>query len=150
MTPPSQAQATAPIKTRGAAHLQSFARDWAYARASEASTLFLNRSLAKTPPNLSIVEVAPAAFELRDFDGRTQSLYVVSAVEKVRDELIFRLRPKGIEGAAETVFTFYPFRDIDDTWVVIQAIPGREEKPVRWAIPRHLAHRIEIMPDGYP
>ena len=122
--------------TSAQATLEIFARDWAYARASEASTLFLNRSLAKAPPSLSIVEVAPAAFELSDFDGRTLTRYTVIAVEKVRDELIFRLRRKGGAGAAEATFTFYPFRDIDDTYVVIQAIPGLEEKPVRWAIPR--------------
>ena len=150
MTQRLQAQAGPTATTRGAAYLEGFARDWAYARASEASTLFLNESFAKAPPTVSIVEVAPAVFELRDFDGRTETRYAVSAIEKDRDELIFRMRPKGAAGAAETVFTFYPFRDIDDTWVVIQAIPGRAEKPVRWAIPRHLAHRIEILPDGYP
>ncbi len=136
--------------TQGAELLKGFTRDWAYARASEASTLFINKSVAKDRPYLRIGEGQNGCFHADSFDGRERRLYGIREIKKQRDELVFQLMPIDGSGDVESVFTFYPYWDIDDTWVVIQKIPGLEEKPIQFAIPQKLAHRIEVLPDGYP
>ncbi len=136
--------------TRGAELLNGFTRDWAYARASEASTLFINESVSRNRPYLRIGEGQRGCFRADSFDGRVRRLYEIREITKLRDELVFQLKPVDGFEDAESVFTFYPYWDIDDTWVVIQNIPGLEEKPIQFAIPQKLAHRIEVLPDGYP
>lgn len=136
--------------TQGAELLKGFTRDWAYARASEASTLFINKSVAKARPYLRIGEGQNGCFHADSFDGRERRLYEIQAITKQRDELVFQLEPIDGSGDAKSIFTFYPYWDIDDTWVVIQNIPGLDEKPIQFAIPQKLAHRIEVLPDGYP
>ena len=144
---PAQGCAT---RTQGAELLAGMTRDWAYARASEASTLFINEAVAAAPPYMRIREPAPGCLHLESFDGRKRDHYAITEITRQRDELIFRLKPRDDPGAADVVFTLYPYWDIDDTWVVIQDIHGLEEKPISFALPQHLAHRIEVMPDGYP
>lgn len=138
------------ISTAGLEHIAAFKRDWAYARASEASTLFINQSVAKERPYLRIREAEDGCLQFESFDGRERSVYAVREIVKRRDELVFELSAIGGASLDDTIFTFYPYRDIDDTWVVIHAIPGRDEKPIHFAIPQELAHRIEVMPDGFP
>ena len=136
--------------TQGAALLAEFGRDWAFARASEASTLFINQSIAAAPPFMRIKEPKPGCFTLESFDGRNRTVYDVDRVETRNDEIILHLSAQSGAAHDGAVFTLYPYWDIDDTWVVIQDIPGLEEKPIRFALPRELAHRIEVLPDGYP
>lgn len=150
MTVNTKDVATCNTPTQGADLLKGFTRDWAYARASEASTLFINESVAKDRPYLRIGEGQNGCFHADSFDGRERRLYGIQEITKQRDELIFQLAPIDGSGDAESIFTFYPYWDIDDTWVVIQNIPGLDEKPIQFAIPQKLAHRIEILPDGYP
>lgn len=138
------------VQTRGASLLARFGRSWAFARASEASTLFINRSVAASPPFMRIREPRHGCFTLESFDGQVATTYEITAVERRGDEIILRLSRQRSAGREGAVFTLYPYRDIDDTWVVIQDIPGLEEKPIRFALPAHLAHRIEVLPDGYP
>lgn len=150
MTITTEEAAACKTPTRGAKHLSGFGRDWAYARASEASTLFINESVAKARPYLRIGEGQDGCFHAESFDGRLRRLYEIRQITKQRDELVFQLKPIDGSGDKESVFTFYPYWDIDDTWVIIQAIPGLDEKPIQFAIPQKLAHRIEVLPDGYP
>ncbi len=143
-SPPCQKQ------TQGGARLAEFGRDWAFARASEASTLFINQSIAAAPPFMRIQEPHTGCFKLESFDGRTRTVYDIDRVETRNDEIILHLSAQAGSTHDGAVFTLYPYWDIDDTWVVIQDIPGLEEKPISFALPRELAHRIEVMPDGYP
>ena len=138
------------LRTTGLEHITTFTRDWAFARASEASTLFVNQSFAKKRPYLRIREAAQGCLQFENFDGREKSVYAVREIVRRRDELVFRLAATDNSSQDDTVFTFYPYRDIDDTWVVIQALPGQDEKPIHFAIPQELSHRIEVMPDGFP
>ncbi|WP_421724533.1 hypothetical protein [Bauldia sp.] len=136
--------------TQGIEHLAGLSREWAYARASEASTLFLNRSLASSPPFMRITEKPGPCLTLFSYDGHAYDEYTIRRVERSGEERTLFLENPKWQDANTITFVIYPYLDIDDTWVVIQDIPGLEEKPVRFAVPAHLAHRIEIMPDGYP
>lgn len=137
-------------KTIGADLLKGFPKHLRYARASEASTLFINDTYAAAPPYLRIEETDPETFLAEDFDGKRKRLFHIASVERTPGDLVFELVPIGTESGAQRSYTVYPYRDIDDTFVVIQAIADEEEKPVRWAIPAQFGYRIEVMPEGYP
>ncbi len=120
-----------------------------YARASEASTLFINESVAKTPPYLKFINENNIVI-LEDFDGKTLRNYLITKITKQNKELTLTLTNRAKANEKETYFVIYPYWDIDDAFVVIQKIPGQEENPVKWAIAEKYASRIEVYPEGYP
>lgn len=136
--------------TVGGELLSSFPKHLRYARASEASTLFIHENLASSPPYLRIEEKPTGVYWAEDFDGKQQRIFHITQVERKNNDLLIELVPTTKKSGRKRNYTIYPYRDIDNTFVVIQAIDGQEEKPVRWAIPAQFGHLIDIMPEGYP
>ena len=136
--------------TIGAALLDGFPRHLRYARASEASTLFIHDVFADAPPYLRIKEQGEGVYVAEDFDGETKRFFHIAGVEKTPADLILEMIPTGSESGGKRVYTIYPYRDIDHTFVVIQTISNEEERPVKWAIPAQFGDRIELMPEGFP
>ncbi len=136
--------------TIGGELLSGFPKHLRYARASEASTLFINDTFASTPPYLRIEENPEGVYFAEDFDGERKLFFHIKRVERKNDDLFIDLVPTVQNGGGDRRYTIYPYTDIDDTFVVIQAISDEEEKPVKWAIPAKFGHRIEVMPEGYP
>ena len=85
---------------------------------------------------------------LATIGGKALHEFHITEVTAKNSDLIVEFTPIG--GGEPRLYTIYPYWDIDDAFVVIQAIPGEEEKPVRWAIPAEFRDRIEIMPEGFP
>lgn len=137
-------------KTIGGELLSEFPKHLRYARASEASTLFISELFAAAPPYLRIEEKSKGVFLAEDFDGKQKRFFYISGVQQKNDDLHIELIPTTRESGGNRSYTIYPYRDIDDTFVVIQAITNEEEKPVKWAIPAQFGHLIETMPEGYP
>ena len=133
----------------GLDYLNTLPKAMRYARASEASTLFINESIAKRPPYLKFIEKNNKII-LEDFDGRNLQKYSVKKVVRQNKELTLTLINSLQPNQKETYFVIYPYWDIDDAFVVIQKIPGQEENPVKWAIDEKYASRIDVFPDGYP
>ena len=133
----------------GHEYLADLPKSMRYARASEASTLFINESVAKKPPYLKITDENNQII-LEDFDGKDLRKYKLKNISRQNKELTLTLSDQAKSDSKEAYYVIYPYWDIDDAFVVIQKIPGQEENPVKWAIDEKYASRIDVFPDGYP
>ena len=100
--------------------------EWLYVRASEASTLFLSEHSRGQETTCAIVEKDGELYFTETAPSGTRSF----AIERIeQQDRSYTLRYKGHSFAEKTII--YPFRDVDETWVLIHFVAA-SENPVHF------------------
>lgn len=100
--------------------------EWLYVRASEASTLFISEHNKGNEVTCAVIEKDGRQFFTETSATGTRS-FEIDRIEK--NELAYEIYYKGDDFADKTLI--YPFRDVDETWVIIHFTPG-SENPVHF------------------
>lgn len=106
--------------------LSPIENEWLYVRASEASTLFISESDKGKETTCAVIEKDGRRYFTEKSAKETRS-FEIKRIEK--DDRTYNLYYTGNDFAERTVI--YPFRDVDETWVVIHFVPG-SENPVHF------------------
>lgn len=123
---------------------------YVYTRASEASTLFIETRFRGREPHFILSKsdpdgtsrTTPQKWTWKEFDGAKSTTWTAELVKISGADRHFLLTDK--EGREHKVLV-YPFRDIEQTWVVIHYFPDREENPIFFATPFSRLPEIEYL-----
>ena len=100
--------------------------EWLYVRASEASTLFISEHNKGKEVTCAIVEEGGQLYFTEKSAEGTRS-FEIDRIEK--DDHTYEIFYQGDDFAEKTLI--YPFRDVDETWVIIHFTP-EAENPVHF------------------
>ena len=123
---------------------------YVYTRASEASTLFIETKFRGREPHFELSEsptagdsgATPQKWIWKEFDGSKSTTWTAELRKISGADRHFLLTDK--EGREHKVLV-YPFRDIEQTWVVIHYFPDRDENPIFFATPFSRLPEIEYL-----
>lgn len=105
---------------------------WVFARASEASTLFIEPHFRGKEPYGHIIKNADT-LQWFEFDGEQALIWKITRFEENDKELYLFLE----DGGKVLVF---PYWDIDQCLLVIRFTPNSDENPTRFSVPyQHLS-----------
>lgn len=116
--------------------LSPIEQEWLYVRASEASTLFISESEKGNETTYEIVEKGDRRF-FRESNKDTTRSYEIDRIEKENRDYIIHYKDDGF--AERTLI--YPFRDVDEAWVLIHYMP-QAENPVHFVT--HASNKSNI------
>jgi len=117
--------------------LKDLHRPWVFARASEASTLFIEPHFKNTEPYAHIVQTAKT-LEWLEFDGRAFHKWKILKYTESDKELTLYLTN------GEKVL-IVPYWDIDHCLLMIRFAPKSDTNPTRFAVPYQLLPSIPYM-----
>lgn len=111
--------------------LKDLYKPWIFARASEASTLFIEPHFKGKVPYAHIIQTKNKLYWF-EFDGIHSSLWKVHKYSEQEKQLTLYL-----EDGGEVLIL--PYWDIDHCLLIIRKIPTKEENPTHFAVPyQHL------------
>ena len=106
-------------------------KPWVFARASEASTLFIEPHFKGSEPYAHLIK-QEKVLHWFEYDGKQSHLWKVTKYTEDDKELTLFL-----EGGAKVVV--FPYWDIDHCLLIIRFDPSLEENPTRFSVPyQHL------------
>ena len=107
---------------------------WAFVRASEASTLFIDEAFKGRAPYGHLIVLDAGKYQWLEFDGKATTIWKVREIKEGEADLQFSLKPV-TEGGEPGRLLVYSYRDIDDCLVMIRFAEGAKENPVRFTTP---------------
>ncbi len=107
--------------------LKDLHKPWVFARASEASTLFIEPHYKGIEPYGHLIQGAETMHWV-EFDGKQSRLWKILSYVEGEKELTLTLD----DGGQLLVF---PYWDIDHCLLIIRKDPNAEENPTRFAVP---------------
>jgi len=110
---------------------------WVFARASEASTLFIEPHFKEREPYAHVVQT-DEKFKWLEFDGEKFHTWNITKYEESEKELTLHLK----DGGKVLVF---PFWDVDHCLLMIRFAPKEVINPTRFAVPYQLLPSIPYM-----
>jgi len=117
--------------------LKDLHRPWVFARASEASTLFIEPHLKDKEPYALLIKTADK-LEWLEFDGKRFHQWKVTKYTESDKDLTLYLD----DGGKVLVSSYW---DIDHCLLIIRFAPGKEINPTRFAVPYYLLPTIPHM-----
>ena len=126
---PCAAQKPHPVPTIADLH-----KPWLFARASEASTLFIEPHFKGKEPYAHVIKIKDK-LQWMEYDGSGFKLWEVEATKTDKKELTLLLKGGGR-------VLIFPYWDIDHCLVMIRFAPGKETNPTRFAVPYHLLPKV--------
>ena len=112
-------------------------------RASEASTLFIDKNLKGTEPYGHLIVLGKNNFQWLEFDGQKTTRWKITAIDRNEKQLTLQFStPTGNSTPSSPRLVIYPYRDIDNCLVMIRFDPEAEENPVRFATPYSVKEKL--------
>ena len=134
----AQVHAEAPIpKPHPVPKLADLYKPWVFARASEASTLFIEPHFKGSEPYGHLVKTADALYWF-EFDGKKSDLWVVTEYKEADKQLELHLE----NGSRVLIF---PYWDIDHCLLIIRKDSKLENNPTRFSVPYTLLPSIPYL-----
>lgn len=112
-------------------------KPWIFARASEASTLFIEPHFKGKEPYGHLIK-KNESLQWFEFDGNQSFVWNVSRYEETEKELRLFLE----DGGKVLIF---PYWDIDQCLLIIRFAPDSEENPTRFSVPYQHLSKIPYM-----
>jgi len=117
--------------------LSDLEKPWIFARASEASTLFIDPSLKGKEPYAHIIKQGDN-LQWFEFDGESSQLWKVDKHTVTDKELVLFL-----EGGGKVLI--FPYWDIDHCLLIIRFSTDGGENPTRFSVPYQYLSEIEYI-----
>lgn len=117
--------------------LKDLLTPWVFARASEASTLFIEPHFKGKEPYAHLLNVN-GSYQWFEFTGEHSLLWKVLSFEETEKELTLHL-----EGGGKVLA--FPYWDIDHCLLIIRFDPDADENPTRFATPYQYLDTIPFM-----
>lgn len=129
--------------------LEDLRHPWLFVRASEASTLFIDKNFKNREAYGNLLELSDGVKLWAESDGVVTELWQVISSEKDDKQLTLQLQPLANPTAEPSRLVVFPYWDIDHCLVMIRFVPDADENPVRFATPYHFKDELPYLePEG--
>jgi len=129
--------------------LEDLLQPWIFTRASEASTLFIEKDFKGREPYGNLFQLSEEVWVWAEYDGEFTQLWKILSHEKDEKQLVLMLQPLAEPEAEPSKLVVFPYWDIDHCLVMIRFVPDGEENPVRFATPYSFKDELPYLePEG--
>lgn len=130
--------------------IKELIQPWIFARASESSMLFLDKSFKGREPYGHLVVLGKEKYRWLEYDGIRTTLWDIVKIERTDKQLTLYFAKTDTDKAQSPPrLVIYPYWDIDNCLVMILFNPEAEENPVRFSTPYSKKEELPyLLPEG--